>query len=71
MKYIAYYGAWGLSILSLMVTAIMLGTLVCNINIQYEPTEGILRTLGILIGLFISVFSAWIVCDMKKRMKDL
>jgi len=70
MKYIAYYGAWGLSILSLMVTAIMLGTLVCNINTQYEPSEGILRTISILIALFISIFSAWIVCDMRKRMKE-
>jgi hypothetical protein len=71
MKYIAYYGAWGLSILSLMITVIMLATLTCNINTQYDPIEGILRTISIPICLFISVFSAWVVCDMKKRMKDI
>ena len=71
MKYIAFYGAWGLSILSLMITAIMLGTLICNMGTQYDSTEGILRTIAIPICLFISVASAWVVCDMKKRMKEL
>lgn len=71
MKYVAYYGAWGTSILCLMIVLILLVNNICNIHTMYDPIEGILRVIEIPLFLFIAVFSAWIVCDMKKRMKDL
>ncbi|MFA5049080.1 MAG: hypothetical protein WC516_08705 [Patescibacteria group bacterium] len=72
MKYIAYYGAWGTSILSLVILGIALAFLVINIHTYYEPLLAmILSYIAIPLLCFISSFSAWIVCDMKKRMKDL
>jgi len=72
MKYIAYYGAWVTSIFCLLLVAIKLINLIVLTfeHVTYEPVEGILITLFTVITLFISVFSSWIVCDMKKRMKD-
>ena len=73
MKYIAYYGAWGTSILCLLLVAIkMINLIVLTFqHTTYGPIAGILTTLAVVIMLFIAVFSAWIVCDMQKRMKDL
>lgn len=75
MKYMAYYGAFGTSILCLILVAIKIIILgyyqVIDNPLSYTIVEGTLYTLSIVVMLFISVVSAWIVCDLKKRMKDL
>jgi hypothetical protein len=75
MKYIAFYGAWGTSILCLLLVAIKIVNVtyygIIGNPLDYTIIEGALYTLSIVVMLLISVVSAWIVCDMRKRMKDL
>jgi hypothetical protein len=71
MKYIAYYGAWGTSILCLGLWIAKMIVLIVNFDYAYDMTVARLEVLTMVILPFISIISAWIVCDMKKRMKDL
>jgi hypothetical protein len=73
MKYIAYYGAWGTVIISLGTCAMLfLVCLVIGITKTIpSTTELILMCCAIPFLFAISSLCAWIVCDMKKRMKDL
>jgi hypothetical protein len=71
MKYIAYYGAWGTSILCLGLWIAKMIVLIVNFDYAYDMTVARLEVLTMIILPFISIISAWIVCDMKKRMKDL
>lgn len=71
MKYIAYYGAWGTSLLCLILTIYKIIAMVININTLYDLLQAKLDVITLIILLLGMVLSAWIVCDMKKRMKDL
>lgn len=71
MKYIAYYGAWGTSWLCLAIWVAKFVVIIINTGSEYEPLVARLEVLTMVLLPFISVISAWIVCDMKKRMKDL
>ena len=69
MKYIAYYGAFTTSILCLGILSTLIFVIIKS------PIRDLTEVLSMLVAVpivcFISVASAWIVCDMKKRMKDL
>ena len=69
MKGIAYQGAWSVSILCFLLVIIKLINLIVLTfqHVTWEPVEGSLTTLSVVIMLFISVVCAWIACDMKKR----
>jgi hypothetical protein len=71
VKYIAYFGAWGTSILCFGMTLIMMAVMACNMNGSYEPTVALLIVILTLNSLFMSVVCALVVCYMGKYMRDI
>ena len=69
MKYIAFYGAHVVCVLC----AVCFGTLI--MAMAQNHAGGLIEVIAMMIAIpvvcFIAIASAWIVCDMKKRMKDL
>lgn len=71
MKYIAFYGAWGISALCLILSIYKIIIMAININTMYDLLQANMEVLTLIIMLLVMVLCAWIVCDMKIRMKNL
>jgi len=71
MKYIAYYGGLGTCLLGLFQALMMVIIFACNVHTQYEVVYATLSCIYLTLSLFVAIVCAWIVCDMRKRMKDL
>lgn len=69
MKYIAYFGAFATSILCIVILGMLM--LIMAQNHAHSLIECIGMLVAIPIVCFISVASAWIICDMQKRMKEM
>ena len=69
MKYIAFGGAFVTAIVSLIILVLLMVIMISSHASTF--TEAIGMLIAIPVACFTITASAWIICDMQKRMRVL